>query len=116
MDFSPQAIWLVSSQITLIYVKLAILGPEVPICISSGIPLKLMLIDQKWHQMIGNHEGHNFSIENVFLKSIFIPILMNFWKNWLKNHHFYEKIDDWVVRPRVAMATKMKKLTRMFKS
>ena len=34
----------------------------------------------------------------------------------VKKSSFLEKIDGWVVRPRVAMATKMKKLTRIFKS
>ena len=28
----------------------------------------------------------------------------------------FKKVDDWVVRPGVAMATKMKNLTRIFKS
>ena len=84
--------WLVISQITLIYVKLAILGSEGPICIFSGIPIKHMIIDQPWYQMIRNHEGHNFSIGNIFLKSIFIPILMNFLDNWVKNRHFYRKL------------------------
>ena len=66
--------------------------------------------------MVGNHKGHNFSIENVFLKSIFIPIFDEFLEKLVKKSSFLEKIDDWVVRPRVAMVTKMKKLTRIFKS